>query len=257
APPGAAEFRALAQKVLERDGAAARLLPAADGSFSGLQQTLPYERPFAQGLLDTARAVAAQSDAVRATLDEAPAALNAATTGLAGGRSLLTAVRTFSTNAQTTLADAPSGLRDLSLLLGEARRPLQRLEPTVREILPPTLSSVTSALQATRPVVGRVKGGVDTARPILGTVGRYGCDLANAGAVLRSMTGYAQTGSGVAGPAMAFRLQAVVPAGLEAVGIKDTTGLLKRQGDDPPCKYLSRAYPQFVPGSLGLRRSGR
>jgi len=250
------EFRALAREVLRRDGAAARLLPSLASVTEPLDRARPLARPFMQATADAVQPFAEQRDATRATLAAAPGALRAAEAGLRRGRTLLASVRDLSTEARATLPPAPAGLRQLAALLRDARAPLRRAEPTVRKLLPDTARFATPALIATEPLVPRLKSGVDTARPMLDNISRYACDVKNTGVVLRSMTGFAQAGNGPAGPAMAFRLQAVIPAGLEALGIKDATGILEREAYEEPCKYVSRPYPQNVPPAAA-RRTGR
>lgn len=250
------EFRVLAREVLRRDGAAARLLPSLDSAVAPLDRVRGQSQPFMDGATRAVDPFITQRDATRATIEAAPGALRAAEGGLRRGRSVLRAVRGLSTEARRTLPEAPAGLTQLSRLLREAQVPLRRAEPTVRDLLPATAKAAIPALKATEPLVPRLKSGIDTARPLLDYISRYACDVKNTGAVLRSMTGFAQAGNGPAGPAMAFRLQAVIPAGLEALGIKDGTQILKREAYEEPCRYVSRPYPQLVPvGST--RRTGR
>jgi phospholipid/cholesterol/gamma-HCH transport system substrate-binding protein len=243
-----AEFDAVARSVLARQGAAARLVPSLASAVTPLDRVRGAAAPFLQGAIDTLRPLATERTALEDTLAQTPATLDAATTGLRHGRTLLTSVRTLATAADGTLPQAPAGLTQLAALLRDGQAPIRRALPTVRDLLAPTANNARKALVATEPVVPHIKSGIDTARPILGTVGRYSCDVVNTGAVLRSMTGFAQAGSGPAGRLMAFRLQAIIPAGLEAVGIKDETGIYKRDGNEAPCKYLARPYPQLIPG---------
>lgn len=249
------EFRALAREILRREGAAARLVPSLASALEPLDRVRGSARPFMDAASGAVEPFVEQRDATRKTLAAAPAALRAAEDGLRRGRPVLSAVRELSAQARVTLPEAPAGLTQLAGLLREAQAPLRRAEPTVRDLLPDTAKFATAALKATEPLVPRLKAGVDTARPILDHIGRYACDVKNTAVVLRSMTGFAQAGTGPAGPAMAFRLQAVIPAGLEALGIKDETGILKREAYEEPCRYVSRPYPQNVPTGL-TRRAG-
>lgn len=250
------EFRTLAREVLERDGAAARLVPSLSSALEPLDRVRAQGRPFMDAATGAVDPVVRQREATRATIDAAPAALRAAEGGLRRGRTVLRSVRTLSSEAERTLPGAPAGLTQLAGLLGDARAPLRRARTTVDDLLPETAKFATTALKATEMLVPRLKAGIDTARPILDHISRYSCDVKNTGAVLRSMTGFAQAGSGPAGPAMAFRLQAVIPAGLEAVGITDETGILKREAYEEPCRYVSRPYPQTVPVAAN-RKGGR
>jgi predicted transcriptional regulator len=250
------EFDALARAILSRQGAAARLAPSLDSAMTQLAAVRSYSQPFMQAAGDAVQPFVTERDATRATITAAPPALSAADDGLRRGLQLLASVRGLSTAAEQTLPLAPAGLTELAGLLRDAQAPLRRAEPTVRTLLPPAATNATRALLATEPVVPRVKSGVDTARPILAYIGRYACDVVNTGAVLRSMTGFAQAGSGPLGPAMAFRLQAVaLGAGLQVLGIKDT-GFLTRSAYEPPCRYLSKPYPQLIP-PLTARPAGK
>lgn len=251
----AGDFQDVARAILARDGAAARLLPSLQSAVAPLDRVRDKGGPFMQAASDTLQPVVAEGGALRDTLSAAAATLAAAENGLRRGRALIASVRGLSIQADRTLPAAPAGLTQLAGLLREGQAPLRRAEPTVRDLLPATARAARAALVATEPVVGRLKAGIDIARPILGVVGRYSCDVINTGAVLRSMTGFAQSGQGVQGNAMAFRLQAV-PAGVQAVGITDKSPIGARKAYSAPCEYLSRPYPQLVPGSV-TRRSGR
>jgi hypothetical protein len=95
------------------------------------------------------------------------------------------------------------------------------------------------------PIIPTVKEGIDTTRPILDVVGTYGCDIANAGAGIRSFTGFSQPGTGPNGPAQAFRLYAVQD-GRAALGISDPT--IRRRAYGPPCYTLNpKPYALFFP----------
>lgn len=241
------KFTVLAREILRRPGAAARLLPALESGLAPLERNRSTSGAFMQSTGDAVRPLVTEREALRAAIATSPAALSAADNGLRRGRALLRAVRALSIEADRTLPRAPAGLTEVSALLREAERPLRRADPTVRRLLPPTAIHARKALLATEPVLPRVRSGIDTARPILGYVGRYKCDVVNAAAVLRSMTGFAQPGSGPNGSPMAFRLQSAPGAGLEAVGIDDPTTPIKRAAYEPPCAYVSRPYPQLAP----------
>jgi phospholipid/cholesterol/gamma-HCH transport system substrate-binding protein len=242
------QFDAVARAVLSHTGAAARLVPALDAAMSQFAAVRSYALPFMRYAGDALQPFVSERAATRATIVALPGTLSAAQNGLTRGLHLLSSLRDLSSAAARTLPLAPSGLMQLAGLLREGQTPLRNLDPTVRTLLPPAATSATRALFATVPVLPRVKSGVDTARPILAYIGRYACDVINTGAVLRSMTGFAQPGSGPLGPAMAFRLQAVAaPAGLQVVGIKDPIQILTRSAYEPPCRYLSRPYPQLIP----------
>jgi ABC-type transporter Mla subunit MlaD len=242
------QFDAVARAVLSHTEAAARLVPALDAAMTQLAAVRSYALPFMRYTGDALQPFVSERAATRATIAALPGTLSAAQNGLTRGLYLLSSIRDLSSAAARTLPFAPAGLTQLAGLLRDGQTPLRNLNPTVRTLLPPAADNATRALLATVPVLPRVKSGVDTARPILAYVGRYACDVINTGAVLRSMTGFAQPGSGPLGPAMAFRLQAVAaPAGLQVVGIKDPIQILTRSAYEPPCRYLSRPYPQLIP----------
>lgn len=241
------EFVELSDEILSREAAAARLVPSLESTTAALDNVRSSAGEFMQSAGDAVQPFVTEREPTRDAMAIAPAALSAAGDGLQRGRALLTAVRSFATAAEQTLPTAPAGLRQLSALLEEGKAPLADANPTVRDLLPATAESAATALLATEPLGPRLQDGAQLATPFLDYVGEYSCDVINTAVVLRSMTGFGQTGEGVNGPAMAFRLQAVIPAGAEAVGIKDGTGILKREAYEEPCKYVSRPYPQNVP----------
>lgn len=193
--------------------------------------------------------------ATRSALDEAPTALAAADTGLQAGRPLLSAARALSAEVRRTLPAAPGGLRAASALLVEARRPLERAQPLLRAVgtaVPAVLSLTRSADPLLRPA----RSLFDDLDAIVRVLGPYGCNLTNFAAVFRSMTGMGNRGpGGPNGPAMQFRLQSVSPLPTEAAGMKDATGVMKREAVPAPCRYLSTPYTIIdKPQSLGKAR---
>jgi hypothetical protein len=135
-------------------------------------------------------------------------------------------------------------LRQLSGLLGDGPLALRRTDALLESARPavPGALRITSSLNRVLPDIGAL---VEHGRPSLDVVARHGCDIVNLGGVMRSMTGFSQPGTGPAGPLMAFRLQPVMPITTDPIGIGDPAGLLRRDGYPPPCKYLSKPYPQF------------
>lgn len=240
------KFEAIAKSILKRDPATARLIPSLEAALRPLDETRATARPLMQATRDAVTPFVTERAATRATISAAPGALAGTRDGLGRGVKLLASVREVSTVAERTLPRAPAGLTQLSALLTEAKAPLRRAEPTVRTLLPKAASSIQGALRASEPVVPRLKAGIDLIRSFMKEVGDYRCDVENAGAVLRSMTGFGQSGSGPLGPAMAFRLQVVAPGPGELLGIKDNTSIFKRSADEAPCRYLSTPYPQLA-----------
>jgi hypothetical protein len=84
--------------------------------------------------------------------------------------------------------------------------------------------AVPAVLQITRqvsPVLAPLSQALTSLEPLLGRIAQYRCDIANFGAVFRSMTGFASDGApGGYGPAGQFRLQ-VIPSPAETL----TTGI--------------------------------
>jgi phospholipid/cholesterol/gamma-HCH transport system substrate-binding protein len=247
----------VARAVLARDGAAARLIPSLDAAIGALEPARGYIRPGLTSLSTAVRPLITERAATRATLRAAPAALDAITPGLTRGRRLLASVRDLAGAAATTLPQAPAAFRDLSVLLGAARRPLRRLVPDLKHRLPVAATGVRDLLgDVDAKLVPELKQTVDRLRPQLRYIGSHGCDFANFGAVMRSMTGFGQAGSGPNGPAMAFRLEIALPAGGELAGVDANgplgAGLFKRVGYEAPCTYLSKPYPQLTQDPLGI-----
>ena len=167
--------------------------------------------------------------------------------GLGRGEKLVTAVRDLSTVAsEQVLPQAPAAFRDLAVLLRDSRAPLRRSVPVLRRVGGLGLS-LRRFILAVEKLVPDARVTLDNLRPVLKVVGDHKCDVVDSAVTLRSMTGWGQPGTGPNGSPMAFRLQVFVPNGLEVAGITDTTGLLKRDGLEPPCKYPQREYAQLLP----------
>ena len=239
-------FQQLADSILARPGAAARLLPSLDRGVAPLDSA----REDLANLFDPAsRALAPfvdQRAAVRAALAQAPATLDAANSGLTRGRRLLTAARALATAASRTLVQAPSGLTEATALLRESHVPLQRTAALLRTAGP----AVPAALRITRslsPLLAPLGQALDNLTPMVAHIGRYGCDVINFGAVFRSMTGFGGTGDGPGGPAMEFRLQAIPPSVNQVTGTSEQSNLVIRDGYPGPCKYLASPYSAAAP----------
>ena len=251
---GPHEADQVARAILAREGAAERFFPSLQSGFDPLDRTRYAVGDFMQATGDAVTPFVTEREATQATLDQAPAALAAAEDGLRRGQALLTSVRSLAGEAALTLPPAPQAFTDLSALLEESRVPLRRAQPLMlaaRGAVPGALK----ILRELKPVIPHAKAGIDTARPILETVGKHACDVRDAAATIRSFTGFGQAGSGPNGPAMGFRLQAIIPSGLEAVGVQEDT-LLTRDSYEEPCKYLLKPYPQGGP-PVSLARKSR
>jgi len=249
-------FDRVMRSILARPDAAARLLPSVRSAVAALDRGSDAAPTFPDAASDAFGPFVSERDATRATLEHAPAALASAQDGLRRGRALVEQVHRFATVAATeTLPAAPTAFRELAALLREARGPLRRTTPFL-----PRLGKVAGVVRTTlltiNPVLPRANEAIASFRPLLDVVGKHACDVIDTAVTLRSMTGFGQAGSGPAGPAMAFRLQAVVPNGADAAGVTDTTGLLERDGYEAPCAYPQREYQQFLT-STPARRKGR
>lgn len=223
-----------------------RLLPALDAGVTPLddnRQALTGLIAAGSGALNP---FVAERPAVRDTLDLAPSALGAANAGLAAGTPLLQATRRLAAQARRTLPAAPGSLRAASALLRESHVPLVRADALLRRV-PAAVPAVLRLARAASPLAKPLAGLLDDLVVVVRKVAPYGCDITNFGAVFRSMTGLGtqaggEQGGGPNGPAMQFRLQATAPVTTEALGLKDTSGLVVREGYPRPCKYLAKPY---------------
>jgi len=185
----------------------------------------------------------AERQATRDTLEAAPPALAAADGGLRAARPLLGSARALSAEVLQTLPAATPGLRAAKALLVEARAPIKGANGLVKDIRP-TVPSVLQLTKAADPLLKPATGLLGDVTSMTRTLGPYGCDLTNFGAVFRSMTGFGSGGpGGPNGPAMQFRLQAAAPVPEEALGLASTSPLSARDGYPAPCEYPAKPYP--------------
>ncbi len=192
-----------------------------------------------------------QRSAVQQALDAAPAALSAAHTGLTSGDRLLNAADALATEARQVLPTAPSGLRETTLLLSGSHQTLREAH-TLLVDAKPDVPAALHLVRSASPVLSPLNRVLARAVPIVNQVAPYGCNLENTATVLRSMTGFGGTGSGPAGPAMAFRLEVILAPPTEILGTKDYTGLVQRVGYSGPCTYLASTYPLTTDPLQGL-----
>lgn len=242
----------LVESVLERRGAAQRLLPALDGAARALEaQAGPLADMF-EPATRTVRPFAQRRAGVRAALDVAPEALARANAGLVSGRRLVVATRALSDAARRTLPPAPRGLRAATRLLRDSHEPLEKVDVLLRAARPaiPATLRLTAAVS---PVLKPLDEVLSTLTPMAERIGPHKCDIVNFGTVFRSVTGFGGTGEGPNGAAMEFRLQPVGPLPTEAAGIADSTGLISRAGYSRPCQFLSKPYLAVNPRTVGRR----
>lgn len=260
---GLPPFNQIIDSLQQRPQAVARLVSSLDGATAALSDASP-DIVAALPRLDRAlRPFVDQRNAVQHTLDIAPGALETATRGLASGQRLLRAVRSLSRAAASTLPPAPAALRATTLLLRDSHQPLQRttrLLRAARPAIPPVLG-LTHALS---PLTAPLKQTFDKLRPVVETVGKYGCDITNWGVGLRSMTGYgfggdipaAPGGTRPTGPLQAFRL-GVVLSPTEQLSVHSPDAITRLEPYNAPCQYS--AHPATYPTALPTpdARSGR
>lgn len=243
-------FQRLMRRLTAQPGALERLLPSLDAGITPLDADREALVDLFAATADGLRPFAEEDEALRATLREAPGSLAAADAGLARGRALVAEARNVAVQANRTLGGAPGGLRAAAALLRETPRPLRRTS----ELLDAAKPAVPAALALTKaadPLLQPLREAFSDLTPMSRQIARYECDITNFGAVFRSMTGFGGFGDGPNGPAMQFRLQAVAPVPTEALSLKDTTGLVRREGYVEPCTYPAKPYPAIERPSLG------
>jgi len=253
----AGPFADTAREILDRrPGALRRLVPSLTSATTPLNENRTGLSALMGVAADALDPLVSERQATRATLAAAPPALAAARAGLLDGRRLIRSIDAVAAQANRTLPYAPRGLSGLAALLGDARQPLRRAEPLLED-LRPLVPSVLRITRALSPVLSPARGLLGDLEPMLIETGRYKCDLTDFAVVMRSMTGYGiPARRGPNGPAGDFRLQLTEWPSVSTVGLKDATGLYRREGYQPPCKYLSKPYPQYLPAMYG-RRHGR
>jgi virulence factor Mce-like protein len=229
-----------------------RLVPGLDAAMVPLAASRENLRRLLGPAATALRPFADERDALRAALDVAPSSLTAARSGLDRGTRLLSAADALTRAVHQTLPAAPSGLRQASALLRDARTDAGKgspLERTTRllDAAEPAVPAVLRLTSSLRPLLPRADDGLGSLSPIVRYVGRYGCDVINTAVTLRSMTGFVGNGTGPNGPSSQFRLQAV--AGVEALGVKETKAY--RDAYFPPCKYLAHEFDVTPLTNLG------
>jgi len=246
AAPAQRPFQSIIQTIRSRPGALERFAP----SFSSALTALSANR---EGIVDQFGPTAAalrpfqeHRDEMRATLDEAPSALRAADAGFRQGTALLTATRQLSQAINVTLPSAPAGLRAAERLLTQSPPML----PATKDLLAAVKPTVPDILQITRalaPILQPTGEALDLLLPLNKRVGDHHCDIANFGAVFRSMTGFSSPGMkgdsqhSEGGGAGQFRLQ-VTPSPDEVLGIQSSGAegsLALRDPYAEPCKYVT------------------
>jgi hypothetical protein len=130
------------------------------------------------------------------------------------------------------------------VLLRDSHVPLARADALLQDV-PDVVPAVLLLGRRLGPVLGPLDQGLGDLIPMVGQIGRYGCNITNLGAVFRSMTGFGGTGEGPGGPAMQFRLQSIPSQ--ESIAMKGSgPNMITRDGYPAPCKYLAAPYPLAV-----------
>lgn len=256
AGPAGEDFRALVHTVLERPGAARRLLPSmelAAGAFDAARED------FAGALDPTARGLQPfvdRREAVESTLEEAPATLATAQSGLERGRRLLAAVTVFSRAARDVLPAAPAGLRETTALLDESPVPLTRTTALLRE-LDPAVPDVLRVTDELSPVLEPLRRAFDDLHPIITQLAIHGCDIENFADNWRSVLNQGVPGGGPIGPFTAFRVEALGGPESASGFVRPPDGVrVDRESYATPCKYSPGARydaNEAVPSSTGGR----
>jgi virulence factor Mce-like protein len=180
------DLERVSDAIVARDGAARRLAPSLDGAVAALD---PAREDIARSFTPFAKGFAPfvdRGERLRATLEETAPTLAVAQPALSEGRALVAAAADVATAAEDALPDAPAGLRSTAVLLRDAREPLRRTDALLAEASA-TIPPARKLLRAARPVLDPLDRGFGDLRPIVRTLGEYGCDVEKLGRVFRSM----------------------------------------------------------------------
>jgi ABC-type transporter Mla subunit MlaD len=189
APTLAAQNARIADAIVARTGAAARLAPSLDAGATTLDGA---RADIARGLRPAADTFGALADAragVEGTLRAAPAALASTADGLDASRRVLAGLRRLAVAAGGTLPPAPAALRRTTALLRTTRRPLARAD-TLLAAAGDTVPAALELTDALQPVLDPVDRALTSLSPLVTVVGGYGCDLRGFASNWRSMLGY-------------------------------------------------------------------
>ena len=180
---------ALADAVLARSGAAARLVPSAESAAAAVD---PVRAQLAAGFKPSAEVLGALADrgaALRATLQIAPPTLAALQRGLDAATPLLDETGGLARAAVKLTAPAPAALHETALLLRQAPAPLRASRPLLASLgraVQPTLSFLNESAPVVSPATRAMRDGL----PPLAELGRRPCDLQAFARNWRSMLGF-------------------------------------------------------------------
>jgi ABC-type transporter Mla subunit MlaD len=215
APPFFADLRAVSTAILDRRGAARRLVPSVERSTAAADLA---RVDVAAGLAperDALKPFAAQASALRATLDLAPGVLMATRADLAATDPLLAAATRLARSTARTLPAAPAALRRARALLATSRVPLRRAAVLLDHVAP-TVAPVLQLARRLTPLLPRVDGVTTGLIPALDVLGPRGCDIRGFASNWKSMLGFGVPGGGAVGPLTTLRLELIV--GQETLG---------------------------------------
>jgi virulence factor Mce-like protein len=248
APAGVWNDEQLIGALYSRTGAVQRLIPSLDSAAAPLAANSSQLAALPNAAAAAVQPFVDEQAALRSTLDQAPGALSTAQAGLGSGDQLLVSVTGLATQLSRTLPYAPAGLRGASALLRSSHTPLARAQTLLAAVHP----AVPAALKITGsvpPLLGPLDQLVSNLTPMLLEISRYGCNVTNWGAAMRSMDEAAGIGQGPLGWVGEFRAAATVLSPTATFGYGGPSQLLPRDGYSPPCKYLaSNSYPSLIDG---------
>lgn len=202
----------LGTEVLRDREAAETFLPKASrglAAFDGAREELAWSlRPFADGV----QVFEDHRDGVHRTLSETPTTLASARSGLTAGRRVLTAVRDLTTAVEGTLPAAPAALEQTARTLRRSRPGLDATTDLLGG-LRPTVPHVLRITRAVSPQLKPFRAALDTALPLVRTLGARSCDVQQFAAHWRSSLGTGTVGGndigGDTGPLNQFRIHLI------------------------------------------------
>lgn len=239
-PAAMRDGSALADAILARRGAAARLAPSADAFARALD---PVREHIVRGFGPGARALQPFVDHggdVQSALERAPRALRTLRTGLGESDPLLAETAGFARAAVSLTRPAPAALRATTALLHESPPALRTTQFVLRRLhaaIPPTLQ-LTGSID---PLIMPVTRAARSASPVLRTLGDYGCDYLGFVRNWRSTLAFGpKLSGGPIGPATMIRAQVALTG--DAPG--DTSaphGGVARDPYTAPCTAIGEA----------------
>jgi phospholipid/cholesterol/gamma-HCH transport system substrate-binding protein len=236
-PPSGVNFDLVANSILGRPGAAARLLPATN---SGVQ-ALDAARNDLAGLLGPAATTMQALIDKRTRFDQAlavaPSTLSAVDAGLgAPAQRLLAALRSFGGAAGSVLPDAPGALRATAMLLAAAPQPLGKTRLAL-DAVPSAVPAALHILGSLAPDLTPLRNGFNWASGPVANLSAHGCDVYTWGEAWKSVLGQGTAPGGGLGLLTGFRV-GVLTQGTQALGDYIPTGAYPDENPyKTPCQY--------------------